>query len=261
LKNRVLIIIVALLLAVLGTGGVLVYLHGADSRAVAGMKAVTVLVAKQRIPGGTSAADAQQAGLLGSETLPATSVPQNAIRSLTAGQGSLVMSSDVQPGQVLLRPMLVTATEVKSGLAIPKGMVAVSIQVCLVQAVAGNIQAGSEVAVFDTYATKSLSSQQECSASQTKITGTVHTRIVLLRALVVAVGQAASLQTTQTGIGQSSSSSASGQNNATMLTLAVSQADAERLILLQEAGLPYLALVTSTSRTQYETTPAPLFQP
>jgi pilus assembly protein CpaB len=262
LKSRVLTIVVALVLAVLGTGGVLVYVHGADRRAVAGMKAVSVLVAQHHIPGGTSAADAQQAGMLGSETLPAESVPQNALRSLAGGLGSLVLSSDVQPGQVLLRPMLVTAAEVKSGLAIPKGMVAVSIQVCLVQAVAGNIAAGSEVAVFDTYTTKSINVQQSCGTSQqSKITGTAHTRIVLTRALVVSVGQAASVQTTQSGIGSSSTSSASSQNSALMLTLAVSQADAERLIILQQAGLPYLALVTSASQTHFDTTPAPLFQP
>jgi pilus assembly protein CpaB len=262
LKSRVLTICAALLLAVLGTGGVLVYVHGADSRAVAGMKAVTVLVAQQRIPGGTSALDAQQAGLLGSETLPAKSVPSNALRAITGGLGSLVMSSDVKPGQVLLRPMLVSATEVKSGLAIPKGMVAVSIQVCLTQAVAGNVQAGSEVAVFTTYATKGINIQQDCAGShQAQVSGTVHTRIVLPRALVVGVGVAASLQTTSQGAVGQSSSSTSSQNSATMVTLAVSQADAERLILLQEAGLPYLALITSTSQTKYDTTPAPLFQP
>lgn len=261
MKSRVLTIVAALLLAVLGTGGVLAYVHGADSRAVSGMKAVTVLVAKQRIPGGTAALDAQQSGLLASETLPAKSVPGNALRSLSGGLGSLVMSSDIQPGQVLLRPMLVSAAEVKSGLAIPKGMIAVTIQICLPQAVAGNVQAGSYVAVFDTYATKSLSIQQECGGSQqSKVTGTAHTRLVLPKALVVAVGVAASLQTTSHALGQSSGSSSS-QNSGTMVTLAVSQPDAERLILLQEAGLPYLALMTTTSQTQYDTTPAPLFQP
>jgi pilus assembly protein CpaB len=265
LKSRVLTIVVALVLAVLGTGGVLVYVHGADSRAVAGMKAVTVLVAQQRIPGGTSAADAQQAGLLGSETLPAKSVPQNALKSLSAGLGSLVMSTDVQPGQVLLRPMLVTAAEVKSGLAIPQGMVAVSIQVCLVQAVAGNIQAGSDVAVFTTVATKSIHIQQDCGGNhQSQTVGAVYTRNVIPRAVVVAVGAAASQQATQTGIGQAASNNASGQggqNGATMVTLAVSQADAERLITLQQASLPYLALLTTTSQSHYDTTRVPLFLP
>jgi pilus assembly protein CpaB len=260
LKSRVLTIVVALVLAVLGTGGVLVYVHGANTRAVAGMKAVTVLVAQQRIPGGTSAADAQQSGLISSENLPAKSVPGNALRSL-AGLESLVMSTDVQSGQVLLRPMLVTAADVKSGLAIPKGMVAVSIQVCPVQAVANNIAPGSEVAVFDTYASKSLNVQQSCGSSQqSKISGIAHTRIVLTRALVVSVGQAAGQgQTTQTTIGQSATNNTTTQS--TVLTLAVSQADAERLIMLQEAGLPYLALVTSSSQTHFDTTLAPLFQP
>ena len=44
------------------------------------------------------------------------------------------------------------------------------------------------------------------------------------------------------------------------MTLAVRQADAERLIQLDEAGLPYLALLTPTSQTRFDTAPASLFQ-
>ena len=62
------------------------------------------------------------------------------------------MSADVQPGQLLLRPMLVTAVQATSGLGDPAGMVAVTIKLCLPEAVAGNIKAGSQVEVFDTYA-------------------------------------------------------------------------------------------------------------
>jgi hypothetical protein len=46
-----------------------------------------------------------------------------------------------------------------------------------------------------------------------------------------------------------------------LVTLAVYQADAERLILLDEAGLPYLALLTPTSQTKFDTNVDPLFQP
>ena len=50
--------------------------------------------------------------------------------------------------------MLVTAAQETSGLPIPSGMVAVTIKLCLPEAVAGNIKAGSQVEVFDTYAPK-----------------------------------------------------------------------------------------------------------
>jgi pilus assembly protein CpaB len=73
LKRRVLTVTLAILLAVLGVAGVLAYVHKADSRALSGMRAVSVLVAQRQIPAGTSANSAQQGGLLHSETLPASS--------------------------------------------------------------------------------------------------------------------------------------------------------------------------------------------
>ena len=58
MKRRVLTVTLALLLAVLGTVGVLAYVHGANARAVAGVRATSTLVAQQPIPAGTSASSA-----------------------------------------------------------------------------------------------------------------------------------------------------------------------------------------------------------
>ena len=59
MKRRALSIVLAVLLAILGTAGVLAYVSHANARALAGQQAVTVLVAKGLIPAGTSAGDAQ----------------------------------------------------------------------------------------------------------------------------------------------------------------------------------------------------------
>ena len=45
-----------------------------------------------------------------------------------------------------------------------------------------------------------------------------------------------------------------------LVTLAVDQADAERVIQLTETGLPYLALLTPASQTGFDTGSQPLFQ-
>jgi pilus assembly protein CpaB len=45
-----------------------------------------------------------------------------------------------------------------------------------------------------------------------------------------------------------------------LVTFAVDQADAERVIQLTETGLPYLALLTPASRTGFDTSSQPLFQ-
>ena len=274
MRRRVLTVALALVLAGLGTAGVLAYVHKADSRALQGMRAVSVLVAQQQIPAGTSASSAQQGGLLRSETLPASSVPLNAVRSITPVLGSLVLSAQIHPGQLLLRPMLVSPAQVTAtgALAIPKGMVAVTIPLCLPEAVAGYVQPGSQVAVFDTYPTKKASLQETCDQSgqshQAQGPGAVITRILLPRVLVLATGQAAASGTTSTtasgGVfshnGQTDPG-VSGPAGAVLVTMAVSQADAERLILVTRAGLPYLALLTSSSQTGFDTGLQPLFQP
>ena len=256
MRRRALTIALAVLLAVLGTAGVLAYVSHANARALAGQKAVTVLVAKSLIPSGTSATDAQQQGLLGTETLPATSVPANALTSITPDISSLVTDSNVQPGQLLLRPLLVAPAQVTSGLAIPNGMVAVAVMFCVPEAVAGNVRPGSQVAVFDTVAQGSGSAGNAgaCSGQRQQSSGAnATTKLILPRVTVLAVG--AATPSPQSG---STSTSAAATTNTTqndeLVTLAVDQQDAERLIVLTESGLPYLALVNASSSLSVTTT-------
>ena len=270
MKRRVLTITLAIALAVLGTVGVLAYVHGANTRALAGQRAVSVLVAQDKIPSGTTAGTAFQSGMLVSQKLPASSVPSEAVSSLTPAVSGLVMGTDVQPGQVLLRPMLVASSQLTGALAIPQGMVAVTVSTCMPGAVAGYVQPGSRVAVFGTYSDKSNNGSQSCGGSgsggggQTNLTH-VHTRVLLPRVLVLAVGAAPVSDQNGTSSGTGFSSSSSNQNassqNAVMVTLAVDQADAERLITLDTSGLTYLALLTPSSHTAFDPFTAPLFRP
>lgn len=275
MKRRVLTVTLAIVLAVLGTAGVLAYVHKADSRALDEMKPVSVMVAQDQIPAGTSAGSAQQQGLLRSERLPASSVPVNAVRSITPELGALVLSVQVPAGQLLLRPMLATSAQATAagGLVIPKGMIAITIPLCVPEAVAGYVQPGSQVAVFDTYPTKKVTLQESCNQSgqsnQAQGLGAAVTRIVLPRVLVLSTSQAAASGTTSTSTtasggapsnnGQTDPAS-SAPSGAVLVTFAVSQANAERLILITRAGLPYLALLNSSSQTRFETGLQPLFQ-
>jgi pilus assembly protein CpaB len=253
MKRRALTIALALLLAVIGTGAVLAYVSRANARAMAGLKAVTVLVAQQQIPAGTPAGAAWQDGSLREEQLPAGSVSTDAVGSITADLGSLVMSTDVMPGQVLLRPMLVPAVQVSGGLAIPGSMVAVTIPLCLPAAVAGYVHAGSQVAIFDTFSSQGMGSGAGCGGSGgSQGSGTVETRVVLPRVQVLAVGAADS--------SRGGSTTGSQSQGSVLVTLAVDQADAERVIQLSETGLPYLALLTQASQTGFDIGSQPLFQ-
>jgi pilus assembly protein CpaB len=173
----------------------------------------------------------------------------------------------VGQGQLLLAPMLTTAANVvaSGGIVIPAGMVAVSVQVCLSQAVAGYVTPGSNVALFDTYLSGkgSQNVQQTCDAShQTLAPGGVNTQIVLPRVQVLSVGQSpASAQGTSSGFGSAQATGSAGsQSGAVLVTLAVSQTNAERLIQADEVGLPYLALLSGSSKTAIDAKPMQLFR-
>jgi pilus assembly protein CpaB len=255
--RRILTIILAIVLAVIGTGAVLIYAKGADQRALNGQKAVNVLVATQQIPAGTSAGAALSDGMLSKQKLPASSVPADAVRALTSELKPLVASSSIAPGELLLRPMLVTAVASTSGIAIPSGMMAVTIAMCVPEAVARYVYPGSQVAVFDTFIKSgTVSAQWTCGSKsiQSNDKTKILTRIVLTRVKVLSVAEAAPVnsagQVTSTAFGQSTSSGGDqATQNEVLVTLAVNQADAERLINLAEAGLPYLALLTKSSAT------------
>jgi pilus assembly protein CpaB len=256
MKRRLVIIVLALILAAVGTSGVLAYVKGANTRAIAGMKAVSVLVAQKTIPAGTAAGAAQHGGLLASQILPASSVPANALSTITPDMSLLVLSTDLQPGQLLLRPMLVSPAQTTSGLAIPPGMMALTVSFCLPEVVAGAVQPGSQVAIFDTVGFSSggtITAGPGCTGAHTQVGGTVKTRVVLTRVLVLSVGAAPAGGTTSTSTTSSSalsgSSSPSAGQAGTLVTLAVTQAQAEQLIQMTETGMPYLALLTTNSHT------------
>lgn len=268
MTRRIVTVLVAIVLAILGTAGVLAYVHQADVRAVAGQKAEHVLVATAQIPAGTQAQAALSSGLLKKQILPASSVPSNAIRKITPNLANLVLSTTVAPGELILLPMLVTSTQASGALLIPNGMIAVTLLICLPEDVGGSVQQGSHVAVFDTYsASGALTAQPACNGPhQQQDPGKVHTRLVMPKVLVLSVGPGTGGTSGSTGTTTSTAFSSSTQSTPTvagemLVTFAVDQSDAERLIQLTEAGVPYLALLSDSSVTKRDTSVVSLLPP
>jgi pilus assembly protein CpaB len=273
LRRRTLTIALAGLLALIGAVAVLAYARQANERAVNGLKAETVMVAAGAINAGTSLGAARQEGLLSTEKVPVSSLTNPAVQSVTAQNRHLVVSGAVAKGQVLLLNMLASSASVTTsgGFLIPPGKVAVTVDMCVAEAVADYVTPGSHVAVFDTVANTSGSeAQRSCGTGHTVInSGAISnsqnaaTLLVLKSALVLAVGQNAGTQSTS---GNSSATvsvdpatSSSSSQNDVLVTLAVPQSDAERLILIDEVGLPYMALLPSSPDTQFMAPPR-LFQ-
>jgi len=253
------------LLAVLGIVAVLAYVQKANIRAVDGMKAVTVLVAKAPIPSGTRASQALSEKLLTVEKLPSRSVPADAVHKISTDLSSLVTSSAIQPGQLLLRELLVPVRQVTGAIAIPPGKVALSVLMCLQEDVAGYVKPGSHIAVFDTYESGggSQSLVRTCDVSHgVQDKDKVFTRLLLADVEVLSVttappatGTAASNGAVLTG----GTTSAASQG-AVYVTVAASQKQAEQLILAAQTGMPYLALTTQDSGITRDFAPTQLFK-
>ena len=97
--RRLLAALAALLLLVVGTAVLVAYVHGADSRALAGVRTVDVLVADELIPEGTSADEV--AGMVRTETVPAKTALDGRVTDLDALTGR-VATVDLLPGEQLL---------------------------------------------------------------------------------------------------------------------------------------------------------------
>ena len=62
--RRVLVVLAAVVVALIGVVAVVVYAQGADSRAVADQQPQTVFIAAKLVPAGTTAAEAVATGLM-----------------------------------------------------------------------------------------------------------------------------------------------------------------------------------------------------
>jgi pilus assembly protein CpaB len=256
LKRRVLAVTVAILLAVVATIAVLAYAKQANNRAVAGLKAETVYVAKSTIPAGTKVSDAQ----LSTEHYPVGSLPPNPVTSLSGQEGKIINTA-LQPNEILLQSSLVTSSQYSglssSGLAIPKNQMAVTVQVCLAPAVAGYIQPGAWVSLFDTWGVGGTSIDYTCTSHQLSGSGSgggsssgkADTGLVLTHVQVLAV-QAASGSNGPTGVtaglaaaDPTAASSTVTNSGQVLLTIAVTEAQAKWLILVGYTGDPVFGLL------------------
>src|SRR5688572_21071391 len=117
MSRRILALLMALALAALGSLAVVAYVRAADQRALAGQKAVTVLVAAKRIPAGTTAAQLRTGDYVEKVPMPAATVPKDALDSLPVELDELAVTADVQARQLLLRGIFGEPTRISGGLA------------------------------------------------------------------------------------------------------------------------------------------------
>jgi len=145
MRRRITGVIIALLLASVGTFLLVLYVDSAKDKAVAGERMVTVLVVAEPVAKGT----APSADHVRLEEVPAKARAQHAVSDLAEVEG-LVATTALLPGEQVVRERFATPQLVARG-DVPPGLLEVTLPVERDRAVGGRIRPGSKVALVVTF--------------------------------------------------------------------------------------------------------------
>ncbi len=241
MARRTLLLLAAFLVAAVGTGLVFVYASTANARALRGQHPVDVLVAKGEIATGTPVADAARKGLFEKKTIARDAATPDAMApgDLQSIVGKVALGT-IFPGEQIL-PAKFGSPSQATALGTPDGMIDVAVQLSDPARVAGFVQPGSSVAVFAT-----LSPGGGATAGGTA----TFTRLLIAKAQVVAVGPTTAAPAAAPGAKAGAAAAATNpeqQLPRAILTLALSQRDAQKLVFASQQGQVYFALLTPKS--------------
>jgi pilus assembly protein CpaB len=144
--RRTVILIVALVIALVGSAMVYLYVRGADERAQAKQEPVEVLKAVAQIEPGESLSQAQAAGKLELQPVPREQLLEGVMDSV-GESGGLVAVASVYPNEQITTSKFGAPGE-QDRLTLERGEIAISVDLNDTGRVAGFVAPGSEVAVF-----------------------------------------------------------------------------------------------------------------
>jgi pilus assembly protein CpaB len=231
--RRTVLLIVAAVIAALGTSLVYVYVRGVDARAAEQYDAVQVLTAVEVINPGEKLADAQAAGKLQMGEVSRGQLLTGAATSI-GDMGSKVALTTVYPGEQIIPAKFGDPGE-QEVLGIPDGQMAISINLTDPSRVAGFVNPGAEVAIFASAEAGAMGNADNA------------TRLLLPRVKVIGVGTTTMVSTTTTA---SSGEQTVEQLPRTLMTLAVDQKDAEKVIFAARNSEVSFALLTEKSNVK-----------
>ena len=231
MKRRSILLFAAALVAALGTALVFLYVKGADNRAEERFETVDVLRAVAPIEKGESIDDAATSGKLALEPVARDDVLPNH-QTDTEDLKGLVATTTIYPGEQIISDKFGAAAEAlasKSALEVPKGDIAISVNLTDPGRVAGFLNPGSEVAIIFTGTPES---------------GLGFSRMLLPKVTVLGVGSTTTTTKTTTSPEGEQTTAEIPQ---TLLTLAVSKDEAERVTFAAANGEVVLGLRTLDS--------------
>lgn len=237
MDRRRVLLVAAAVVAALGTVLVFLYVRGADNRAEERFETTEVLVATAQIERGERIADAAAAGKVALQAVPQGQVLPGALVT-TSGVAEQIALTVIYPGEQVVPQKLGDTAVEETRLNIPEqGDMAMSINLTDPARVAGFVNPGSEVAIFLT--------------GSNPTTGAPFSSVLLTRVTVIAVGSTTPVTTTTTtteGQGQEGGQQVVESLPRTLITLSVSQAQMQRVLLAQQQGELSFALLTDDSK-------------
>ena len=224
MNRRLVSAIAAGVLAVLGAVLLVSYVNNADSRAMANMDPIEVLVVSAPIAQGTPAEEV--AASVTTERLPKAAVGPEPIRSLAEVAGR-VAATDLQPGEQVLGARFVTRQSLErfGGIPVPEGYHSVTIALDAPRIVGGTITPGDTVGVFVTF-------------------GDGTTRLILRKILVTRVQ--GGLGATQPNEGVENPDAAPVPDGGAMITMALTTDQSLTVVHAAEHSSIWLSLEDST---------------
>ncbi len=228
MARRTVLLTVAVLIAALGTTLILMYVRGADARAAEDHDLVKVLTVSETINAGESLEHAQTNGKIDRSEVARGDLVEGALTS-TRGLEDQVAITPIYPGEQLL-PQRFSSDDKYRSLEVPDGKLAISVNLTDPGRVAGFVDPQSYVAIF--YSPGGEQGQLGGTPSQT--------RVLLPKVQVIAVGNTTvQSRTTTGGDGQQTTEDIPR----TLVTVAVDQDQAQKIILASRTGELSLALL------------------
>ena len=233
--KRVIAIVVAVVLALLGALLVLLYARGADSRAMEGQKPTKVYITEETLPVGTTLKDGLRGNKIKAVQLAAKGVPAGSLLKIDSSNDGLVALADIGPGQYLLEAAFGERAPSAKAIDIPAGQIAISVSLEDPNRVGQFVTRGSYVTIYDSYVLKKLGTDDATKQfNELELGGT---SVLLPKVLVIGVG------TSGLPPGPEPSPSASKDSTqrapvSTLLTVAVTPEDSIKLVGAIQAALP-----------------------
>lgn len=240
--RRTVLLLVALLIAALGAAMVLLYVKGINDRATEGQQLVKVLVASDTIELNESADDAIAAGKFDTIEIPTVARADGALATVKPIEGRVALGR-ILPGEQILSAKF-GPPGASGQLPIPDNKIAISVELSDPARVAGFVGNGSEIAIF-----ASTDLQAITPEGDQKPLGS-WTRLFIDRATVIGVGDTTIGTQTKKTENQDQTATTEEQIPRTIMTLAVTQQQAE--LIQQAAHFTSLsfALLTENSTTK-----------